>query len=477
MKLIQRSLTGKDIKTYERVYTEHMTLDEKVKEAVDFVKETLKKYKNPYYVPYSGGKDSTAAGVIVRMVDPNALMIFGSHTLEWPETQKFIDEQIERGWNIIRAEAPLSFWELSERMGTVSRFRPWCCKILKLGPMSTAIKEHFGDKFVVGFLGIRKEEGGNRRRYGRINKNPYQSNAISAFPIYYWTEKDIWDFFKEYDIPYMPLYDREEVSRIGCMICPKTGPENEKTLDLLHPDIRKRHTQQLLDYARKYNLDDSWAHDQIWRGWKAVIGKDRVKNTLGWRSGKINADVNNPGTIIYKFKQDVYRNLERSFFVPFSKKIWPNLLRIKWNDANSAIEIQYLDYKKMKLFNAFEAQLAKAINCIHCTYCQAVCPHIEVTLPKMDKGEKTGRERETYSISDKCTGCLKCCFTKKCMKLMFSNETNIWESNEQLGRLKSIKNYKELFDEKSDWTERKAVLKEIGIETGDNIPVSDEEDV
>ena len=167
--------------------------------------------------------------------------------------------------------------------------------------------------------------------------------------------------------------------------------------------------------------------------------------------------------VTYQFDKKVYDAINRDFFKPFAKGprgIWRALLRIKWVDVEHKIEIVYLDTKSKKLFNAFEAQLMKALNCIGCTYCQAVCP--KIVVPQLKKGEMP-----VFSIRDDCTGCLKCCFTKKCMKLIFSNETNIWESNEQLGRLQSIKNYQKEFDERAKG--QKGVLKKRGFDISEQL--------
>ena len=43
-------------------------------------------------------------------------------------------------------------------------------------------------------------------------------------PIIDWSDSDVWEFIRKYDIPYCSLYD-EGFKRLGCIGCPMAGKE------------------------------------------------------------------------------------------------------------------------------------------------------------------------------------------------------------------------------------------------------------
>lgn len=57
----------------------------------------------------------------------------------------------------------------------------------------------------------------------------YKRHKTTVNPIIDWTDDDVWDFIREYNIPYCSLYD-EGFQRIGCIGCPmarRGGREKE----------------------------------------------------------------------------------------------------------------------------------------------------------------------------------------------------------------------------------------------------------
>lgn len=45
-------------------------------------------------------------------------------------------------------------------------------------------------------------------------------------PIYDWTTEEVWEFIKEYNIPYCELYDKG-YKRLGCVGCPMGNAKEE----------------------------------------------------------------------------------------------------------------------------------------------------------------------------------------------------------------------------------------------------------
>jgi len=46
-------------------------------------------------------------------------------------------------------------------------------------------------------------------------------------PIYFFTDRDVWDYVAAYDVPMNPLYKRG-YKRVGCIGCPLGGPNNQR---------------------------------------------------------------------------------------------------------------------------------------------------------------------------------------------------------------------------------------------------------
>jgi phosphoadenosine phosphosulfate reductase len=128
-------------------------------------------------------------------------------------------------------------------------------------------------------LGIRAAESSRRakRNECEINNKKY-SNTLDQFnidkesghicmkgkdkllisPIFFWTDRDIWQFIRENNMPYCKLYDNG-YRRIGCMFCPMADKKT-KTLDRKnYPGVEKaikKSIQYLIDtfnFADKYN--------------------------------------------------------------------------------------------------------------------------------------------------------------------------------------------------------------------------------
>ena len=112
-----------------------------------------------------------------------------------------------------------------------TRIARYCCKELK---------ESRGEgRFVI--TGVRRDESVNRQKRGGLEIGNYktamrervdpdnpdqemihncmQHNRRILNPIIDWTTDEVWEFIREYKIPYCCLYDEGE-TRLGCIGCP-----------------------------------------------------------------------------------------------------------------------------------------------------------------------------------------------------------------------------------------------------------------
>ena len=107
-----------------------------------------------------------------------------------------------------------------------------CCHIRKVEPMQEALKS------VDGWVsGIRREDSQSRagakkfgwdKRFGLWKLNPLAD----------WTEKDVWRYISENDVPYNPLHDRGYPS-VGCTHCTRPPGAGDHSRDGRWADAEK----------------------------------------------------------------------------------------------------------------------------------------------------------------------------------------------------------------------------------------------
>ena len=59
----------------------------------------------------------------------------------------------------------------------------------------------------------------DNRENARIVEMCYKDHTTLINPIIDWTTPEVWEFIKEYEVPYCSLYD-EGFDRLGCIGCP-----------------------------------------------------------------------------------------------------------------------------------------------------------------------------------------------------------------------------------------------------------------
>lgn len=164
--------------------------------------------KLPYYLAFSGGKDS----VVILDLTKRSSVSFEPHyhytTVDPPELTRFIRERYpEITWDRPKE----SMFRLIEKKGfPPSRQIRYCCEKLK---------EYGGEKGQIIITGVRWEEGISRSKREIFHPDTRGKPVSYLNPIIDWTSKEVWEYIKKYSLPYCPLYD-EGFDRIGCIMCP-----------------------------------------------------------------------------------------------------------------------------------------------------------------------------------------------------------------------------------------------------------------
>ena len=98
--------------------------------------------------------------------------------------------------------------------------RKLCCKIRKLNSLERTLKG-----LDVWITGLRREQAVTRTDM-QIVEWDENNGLMKLNPLINWTEKDVWDYIDQYNIPYNPLHKKGFPS-IGCQPCTRAIEEGE----------------------------------------------------------------------------------------------------------------------------------------------------------------------------------------------------------------------------------------------------------
>ena len=213
--------------------TQPQSLDEKIKAAVEFLQKAEKlalkmQPSHGFWLAFSGGKDSCVILELARMAGVKFTAYYNVTTIDPPELVRFI---IEKHPEVVRLHPKKTFFRLIKERGILPiRQRRFCCEVLK-------------ENSAAGYctiVGVRKAESVRRARQAAeikvfkkkevITKSLDDARAtkfdcvggkdrVTISPILEWTDNDVWDFIRKFNVPYCSLYD-EGFSRLGCLFCP-----------------------------------------------------------------------------------------------------------------------------------------------------------------------------------------------------------------------------------------------------------------
>lgn len=265
-----------------------LPLDDKIQISIARIIEWYETWGGQVYVSYSGGKDSNVLLHLVRRVYPDIKACFINTGLEYPELQQlvrdtdnvdiirpkmfFTDVITNYGYPLISKEVSQAIYyarrivggkstskkreELNgERVdvignypqnefnGTVSKSQfnkeKWlplcklpipishfCCNIMKKSPG----KKYQHSEGKTPYLGTMAEESRMRKQvWLRHGCNAFNSDRPTSQPLSFWTEQDVLEYIKRYNIKIPSVYGdiiedngklcTTGVSRTGCVFC------------------------------------------------------------------------------------------------------------------------------------------------------------------------------------------------------------------------------------------------------------------
>lgn len=215
----------------------------KIEKSIDRIKFAYRIGKSrglgSLYVAFSGGKDSVVLAELCRLAGVSYELHYNMTGIDPPEVIKFMkDNYPNLNWD----EYEKSIAQLIiEKHLPPTRIARFCC---------VELKERGG----VGRMcltGVRWAEStrrkNNRKPFERFSKekmlfndndedrrdfeNCQMKGKFVVNPIIDWTEDDVWEFIKKYNLKYCSLYD-EGFKRLGCIGCPMAPvKEREKEFE------------------------------------------------------------------------------------------------------------------------------------------------------------------------------------------------------------------------------------------------------
>ncbi|QOJ78768.1 phosphoadenosine phosphosulfate reductase family protein [Infirmifilum lucidum] len=181
--------------------------------SVDFLKGLDADY---VLVPWSGGKDSTAALLLARKAfGAKATPVFVDTGMEFDETLKHVDSVSQLlGVDPVRVRATVrEALEAGASLPTVTD--RWCTK-LKVSAVQSLIREYARSGRVLVVVGDREAESPSRLERPAIIEH---EDHVEAAPIKLWSAVHVQLYLALNKVPVNPLYEYG-FFRIGCYMCP-----------------------------------------------------------------------------------------------------------------------------------------------------------------------------------------------------------------------------------------------------------------
>ena len=154
---------------------------------------------------------------LVRERLPDVPVLFLETGYHFDEVYRYRDEMTARyGLNLVNVMPEHTVAEQESEFGILYQTKPdQCCKLRKVGPLFAALAG-----YDVWFTGLRRVQSPTRANLQAIDTFPLPSGKklLKVSPLAEWTDKDVWTFAREHDIPLLPLYNAGYTS-IGCEPC------------------------------------------------------------------------------------------------------------------------------------------------------------------------------------------------------------------------------------------------------------------
>ena len=401
-------------------------------DAFDFVQDEAEKFvqkngagsENRMIVSFSGGKDSTATAdvVIKALANPKITHLFGNTTLEFPMTIDYA-ERYRKNHPLaefrIAKNTDQNFYEVCKEIGPPARMMRWCCSMFKTGPITRVLNRKFGDKQILTFYGIRKNESVSRSKYSRVTENTetvkIQKQTVAS-PIFEWKDLDVWLYLLSEKVDFNDAY-RLGYDRVGCWCCPNNNLRAQFLSRIYMNERSEKWRSFLVGFARQIGKPD--AEEYVDSGkWKARQGGNGVA-AAGDVKLKFTNCTSEEHSKIYQLTRafdDSFLNMLVPFGIlapelgrklihetlildvktkvpiisvqPFNQSGFEHAVKVRTMNVEKHDDLQRMIGYQVRKFNA----------CRKCLKCESVCRSGAISLAG----------NEYYINPEKCVHCKKC---------------------------------------------------------------------
>lgn len=221
---------------------QHLSLDLKIIMTKSRIRQWYNEFSGDVYISFSGGKDSTVLLHLVRELYPEVPAVYVDTGLEYPEIRDFVktidnvtwlrpemnfkEVILKYGYPIISKEQSAFIQEYrttkSEKLkkirlegnkygrGKISK--KWrflidapfligdkCCDIMKKNPA----KKYEKETGLHPYIGTMAEESAQRKsNWIKYGCNAFEKTRPTSQPLSFWTEQDILQYIRDYNIDY-----------------------------------------------------------------------------------------------------------------------------------------------------------------------------------------------------------------------------------------------------------------------------------
>lgn len=223
----------------------------------------------PYYLAYSGGKDSDVIKLLAKLADVKYEAVHNLTSVDAPETVNYIKSQKDVRTDIYEK----SMWRLiEEKLFPPTRIARYCCSELKerggkgrlvvtgvrwaesvnrnenqglvtiIGKPKTTVKqatENDVNFMLTGKGGVVLNNDNSSSR--KFVEMCYTNRKTMLNPIIDWEDSNVWEFLNHYGCKSNPLYECG-YKRIGCIGCPAAGKHRHVELEH-YPKYRENYVK------------------------------------------------------------------------------------------------------------------------------------------------------------------------------------------------------------------------------------------
>lgn len=261
-----------------KIGEEGLEFEDKIDQAI--IALSIHEIDEGYYLAFSGGKDS----VVIKKLADMAGVKYDAHynftTVDPPELINFIRDNFD---DVEMHYPEETMWELIPRkLMPPTRMVRYCCDVLK---------EQGGNDREIIVTGVRRAESSARSSRCVFEQDTRKSSKFYLNPIINWTNEDVWDFIKEYNLDYCKLYDKG-FDRLGCIMCPMANKHQMKFEASRYPKYYQNYIKafdRMIAERKRRGKETQWkSGEEVMKWW--INGGSKEKTADGQCELKMMSD-------------------------------------------------------------------------------------------------------------------------------------------------------------------------------------------